>query len=210
MRNTLYKNLETALDQLQIGDIILFHTKKIWHSKRIRQLTGSYWNHVALVFDTIRINGNEKEIIIVEAGVTGIEIHRLSKYIKSGIEEIGFKRIPDLTEQEKIRFIGFFLDAIDTPYNYRRMFPYLLRPFIKRYFGDKAQKTFQRWSVDFDSYICSSFTQRCFYLASEPEKRKKRLFINQKNLNLYECMEEVTPGAIGKSKSAIWLYNPHA
>ncbi|MDF1496746.1 MAG: YiiX/YebB-like N1pC/P60 family cysteine hydrolase [Patescibacteria group bacterium] len=211
MQKARFKTMQAALPQLKIGDVILVHTKGYWLSKLIRRATSSYWSHVALVFDVIPNSTNHPDVLIIEALDRGIEIHRIEHYLRNPKKyDIGIKRIPILNDQERERFRGFFLDAVDTPYDFSRLFSYFTKKFVNKIFGTEIVNWITKHVIDIDQYVCTTFAQRAFYLAVSKEKRDLVLMRKKnKQLNFLLQMEEISPKDYAESENAIWLFNPH-
>lgn len=89
-------------------------------------MSHSHWNHSALVFQVIHQKNADPEVLIVEALDRGIEIHRLHNYLDAKEFDVRIKRLPNLTERERERILGYFLEKIDTPYDFTRLFGYML------------------------------------------------------------------------------------
>ncbi len=204
-------DLERALKELRVGDIVLmrYHRGAIYRA--IREIDRSHWNHAALVFDVLDDGQGHRTILVIEAMPGGIEVHRLKRYLDDPKRyEIGFKRMPILDDQSRSRFLGFFLDVLGTPYDFTRLAAFLLRKYILRFGGAKAQEYLAKRAVNTDQFICTSFAQRAYYLAVPPELREKTLFRRDRSLDFLTRMEQITPGDIARSPNTEWLYNPHS
>jgi hypothetical protein len=162
------------------------------------------------VFDTPDISATKRDILIVEAAWQ-IEIHRLSTYLlEPQTYDLGFKRMSCLTDEERERFRGFFLDAVDTPYDTRRLLMFLFQSWLTWFYGVNVSLDVARQYTDTKNFICTSFAQRAYYLAVAPEKRGRSLFLGHKrNLDFLQIMEQITPADIAQSKNTEWLFNPH-
>jgi hypothetical protein len=211
MQKAPYANIESVLPHLEIGDIILVHTKGYWLSKLIRRATASYWSHVALVFDVVANNTNHPDVLLIEALDRGIEIHRIEHYLnKPEKYKLGVKRVPVLNNTERDRFRGFFLDAVDTPYDFSRLFSYFTKNIIERIFGPNIVNWVTKYVINVNEYVCTTFAQRAFYLAVSKEKRDLVLMRKKnKQLNFLLQMEEISPKDYALSDNTIWLFNPH-
>ncbi|MBU2566634.1 hypothetical protein KKG46_03685 [Patescibacteria group bacterium] len=210
MPRAKYKTIDKALPNLKVGDIFLIHTKGFWVSKLVRKTTKSYWSHVALVFEVIHNKTDYPDVLLIEALDRGIEIHRVEHYLRHPKEyDVGIKRIPILTDTERDRFRGFFLDAVDTPYDFSRLFSYFLKNFVQKIFGQAITNWITKKVINIDQYICTTFAQRAFYLAVPREKRDKVLMRDGEGFNFLLQMEEITPRDYAISKNSEWLYNPH-
>lgn len=211
MLKARHNSLENAIKDLRIGDIVLLRRKKGFLRLLIGDTTKSYWTHVALVFHISRISAFPPAILIVEANDDGIEIHRLDHYINNPkFYELGFKRMKGLTEEERERFRGFYLDAVDTPYDHRRIETFLAHFYFERLTGKTYQDFITKRVVNPDNFICTTFAQRAYYLAVAPSKRSSVLFRKEEpGVNFLERMELITPYDISSSECTSWLYNPH-
>lgn len=205
-----YPSLQEAMQHLQVGDIVLMRSRNNTLFRRaIRELAQSYWTHAALVFETVTIGGKVVSVSIVEANET-IEVHRLETYAASEEFDLGIKRLPGLSEIDRDRIRGFFLDALDIPYDYRYIFALFIARILSMFFGTGVYRWFvNRFSHD-NTYICTTFTQRALYLASEPSHRRASIFNNDHpELNFAEQMYLVNPHTISTSDNTVWIYNPH-
>jgi hypothetical protein len=203
-----FREQASAIRDLKVGDIVLVHAKTVL-GKLVRSTTKSHWSHVALVFDIIDISDTEKDVLIVEAAWF-IEIHRLSVYLNEpDVYELGFKRMSCLTDEERDRFRGYFLDAVDTPYDARRLMAYFFRSWLAWIYGMNATLDMARRYIDTQNFICTSFAQRSYYLAVSPDKRGRTLFRkDDRNVDFLLQMEQITPADIARSQNTAWLYNP--
>lgn len=203
--------LQGALAQVKVGDIILmrYHRGRIYRA--IREETNSYWNHSALVFSVLEDEHGHRTILVIEAMPHGVEIHRLQKYLNEPDEyEIGIKRLPFLTDEHRERFMGYFLDVLDTPYDFTRVAAFMGRKLFRWFGGERAEDYVAKRVINVDQFICTSFAQRAFYLAVPPNLRQKTLFRESSDdLNFLYQMEYISPGDIARSRNTEWLYNPH-
>ncbi len=209
------EKLQQVVRNLKIGDLILVHTKKDPISSLIRLTTESYWTHVALVFDvphTIAKGVSLDEVLIVEtAPGEPLAVHRLQHYLTQPDKyDLGFKRMPGMSDEERERFRGFFLEVLDTPYD-------LFRVFLM--FAQMVYTWIAKVNVSFRAagqmittrrYICTTFAQRAYYLAVAPHKRHLVLFRgHEHDIGFLEQMEKITPATIASSPNTVWLHNPH-
>lgn len=202
--------LDAAIATLKVGDIILmrYHHGAIYRS--IRDITSSYWNHAALIFDVLEDAHGHRTVLVVEAGPNGIEVHRLQRYVNDPDEyALGFKRMPLLDDASRKRFLGFFLDVLDTPYDFTRLIALFFRKLIVRLGGAQAEEYVAKRVINVGNFVCSSFAQRAYYLAVPEQLRDKTFFKNDANLDFLHRTEYITPGDIAKSQNTEWLYNPH-
>ena len=210
MREAEYASLEDAVRDLQVADILLVHSRKGGLVKSIRKASRSYWNHNALVFQVIPQPGALPEVLIVEALDHGIEIHRLQKYLRDPDDHVlGIKRVPDLTPEERARILSFFLEMIDTPYDFTRLLGLFLHRLVLRIAGVKVHDYIGQRLIDVDNFVCSTFAQRAFYMGVAPNKRDRVIFRGSHGSNFLYQMEFISPGDIARSDNAEWIYNPH-
>lgn len=215
MATALYDDLDEVYHKLELGDIVLVHRKKGFYQRALKWATGgSYWAHMALVFDVIETNEGHREVIIIEALDKGIEIHRLHHYlIDLQNFDLGFKRLPDLTKAQKERIRGFFLDALDTPYNFASAFGYIAKKPVMQILGMRVTDFIERKLIKPSLFVCTSFAQRAFYMALPPNERHRALFIpddeESQELNFLYQLSEITPQDVARSKNTQWLYNVH-
>lgn len=206
---TTYPTIQEAMQHLEVGDIVLMRSRKRSLFRRaIRELSQSYWTHAALVFETVKIGGTVVSVSIVEANET-IEVHRLETYVANGEYDLGIKRLPGLTEIDRDRIRGFFLDALDIPYDYTYVFAIMMARIFSIFLGTSAYRWFVNKFSHQNSYICTTFTQRALYLASAPQRRRASLFNTHPDLNIVEQMYLVNPQTISKSTNTDWVFNPH-
>lgn len=207
-----HDKLQDALAQLKIGDIILInHHKGIFIPQMIHRVSRSYWSHLALVFDVLRHGNGYHDVLLIEAVTNGIQLHRIENYSHYlDHYDIGIKRMKGLTEEERERFRGFFLDAVDTPYDFSRLFSYFFTNLVTKFFGRRITNLLASRVIDVNQYICTTFAQRAFYLAVDKKKREQMLILGEsKKLNFLFQMEMITPKDFAVSERAEWLYNPH-
>lgn len=215
MASALYTDVNEAYENLEIGDIVLINRKFGLYQGILKKVTGdSYWNHMALVFDVVQTDDDHHDVIVIEALEQGIEIHRLQKYMRDPDRfDLGFKRLPNLSKSEKERIRGFFLDAVDTPYNFSSAIGYLLKKPVMQLLGMKVTDFIQRKVIKPAYFVCTSFAQRAFYMALPPNERDRSLFIpdddESKDLNFLYQLIEITPDDVGRSRNTQWLYNVH-
>jgi hypothetical protein len=209
MRDARYHSLEETVRNLHVADILLMRTPKGGLVKAIRKASRSYWNHNALVFQVMERPGAAPDVLIVEALDHGIEIHRLRKYLDRKDHDIGIKRVPGLTDEERERILAYFLEMIDTPYDFTRLFGYLLNRVTLKLAGVKVRDMIAQKIINVDNFVCSSFAQRAFYLGVAPNKRERVMFREGAGTNFLFKMEFISPGDIARSGASDWLYNPH-
>lgn len=211
MAAALPHNLAAALAEVKIGDIVLMRHEVGRIESAIREATHSYWDHTALVFRVLEDSHGHRVILIIEALPHGISVHRLQKYLREPDQyDIGIKRMPILSDENRERFMGFFLDVLDTPYDFTRIAAYFSRKFVHFLGGNRAEDFVTKRVINVDQFICTSFAQRAYYLAVPPNMRDKTIFReNSDDLNFLTRMEYISPGEVARSANTEWLYNPH-
>jgi len=194
--------------KLQVADIILVRRKKIF-SRMIRKATGSYWSHVMIVFSVADKKINFKNILVVSAETRGIEIHRIQKFSRNldGDYDFGVKRFPGLTAEDRQKVMSYMLNNVDIPYDYLRIFGFMLNYFLNLFKIKKRQKHIKKYLINKNTFICSSFIQKAFFAAVPKEKKEAVLFTKNKDFQL--VLEEITPADIARSNNFEWIYNPH-
>lgn len=203
--------LERVLKRLKVGDLVMVHTRRRL-SEWIRRATKSYWSHVAVVFDVPQDGALGHDHLIIEANEDeGVQLHRLSMYLNDPWRyAIGFKRMKHLTDEERERFRGFFLDVVDTPYDIGRLKAFFLTVAIRKILKRDYSGFFARKKVDPGKFICTTFVQRAYYLAVSPEKRKEVLFRgHEAEIGFLGQMEVIAPRDVAVSPATEWLYNEH-
>ncbi|HPF95588.1 MAG TPA: hypothetical protein PLR08_03505, partial [bacterium] len=113
------------------------------------------------------------------------------------------------TELDRDRIRGFFLDALDIPYDYTYIFAIMFARILSFFLGNKAYRWFVKKFSHDNSYICTTFAQRALYLASEPGRRRAALFNDVAELTFVEQMYLVNPQTISSSKNTMWVFNAH-
>ena len=186
---------------LQEADLVFVRIKKNWLRELLRKVTGSYWDHVALVLFPVNVGkANCFNLIIEAVDPSGIEIHKLDKYLKDSDKyEIGIKRVPGLTMETRQRILSFMLMNVDAPYYkfgfFKLVFALLSEAYSRKYLGRQR-------------YSCSSFVQKAFYEAATWEQRSKFVF-REDFLSPIELQGIITPGDIAVSDKSVWIYNKH-
>ena len=153
--------------------------------------------------------------LIVEANRRGMEIHRIQEYTKRlDLYDIGVKRVPGLDKETRERVVAFMLNNVDKPYDYTRIFGFLLKSF-----DWDLTKGLAPMFVAKEDFVCSSFIQKAFYQAVEGAKKLKVIFNNglkfdcHGNMKSGESIEKhldyVTPKDVAKSDNCVWLFNKH-
>lgn len=187
-----------GLPKLEIGDVILVHTKHDISRALLRDVTGSFWDHSAMIVFP------EKEYfsanLIIENISTGTCIHRLNKYFDDKEHYVvGIKRFSWLTDDIKERIQAFALLNIDAPY-YRwsglKFFFAKLFPFYRDYL------------LKHQRYSCTQLVQTSYYEAVDWKDKEKVVF-KEDPASPFELLELTTPGEIAQSGKCEWIYNKH-
>lgn len=195
-------------DELEAGDILLFHHKKGFAEWLIRKRTGSYWNHAALVFKP------KKELVfggplIVEAGgqdlSANVEMHQMKRYTDDFDKyDVGVMRYPSLSDAQRVTLVtNFMLDNIDSKYDYTRVLALYVDKFMLRFLKPVTYAKFLRRVINPGSVVCSTFVHKAFHLVDTSPH-------NYGGGMSSEVEEMFSPGDIAGSDHFVWLYNKHA
>lgn len=189
------------LPDLMEADLIFIRNKKSLLRYFLRKVTRSYWDHVALVlFPKNKLKGYFHNLIIEAVDPSGIEIHKLNKYINHPEKyDVGIKRVPNITEETRQRIMAYMLMNVDSPYYKFSFWKFFFASFSKEYNEEFLGR--QRYS-------CSGFVQKAFYEAAGWEERENFIF-REDFLSPMELQEITTPGDIAKSDKSDWIYNKH-
>lgn len=195
------EKIKGRLPDLMEADLVFIHNKKGILRKMLRRVTKSYWDHIALVlFPKNKEKGYFYDLIIEAVDPSGIEIHKLNKYLNYPEKyEIGIKRVPNITEKTRQRILAYMLMNVDAPY-YKLSFIKFLFASLSR---DYSEEFLGR-----QRYSCSGFVQKAFYEAAGWEEREHFIF-REDFLSPMELQEITTPGDIAKSDKSEWIYNKH-
>ncbi|HOX97324.1 MAG TPA: YiiX/YebB-like N1pC/P60 family cysteine hydrolase [bacterium] len=195
--------------KLQLADIILVRTKKSLIAKIIQKITGSYWDHVALVFMVPNKKLSFYNYLVIEVNRKGLEVHRIQEYTENFRNyDIGVKRIMGLDDATKKKVLSFMLNQVDKPYDMPRILGFLLRSF-----DVNILKNFSHLFVDKQDFICSTFIQEAFLKALPQDQQDKAMFVklknkrDNKNTDNDDLLNYVSPADVAKSANAKWLYN---
>lgn len=191
-------------DELEAGDILLFHDRLGLAEKLIHKKTGSYWNHVALVFKP------KKDLVfggplIVEAGPTSsVEIHQLKRYTDNLTRyDIGVMRYPGMTDADGMKLVmNFMLDNIDVKYAYGSLVFIFLDKIMLRWLSPESYGKVLKFLIRPGTFVCSTFVHRAFHLVdTSPHEHVE---------NVSQTMEEYyTPGDLSSSERFVWIFNRH-
>ena len=195
------ERLRGKLPRLEEADLIFVRNKKSLLRYFLRRSTKSYWDHIALVLFVKDLKKDHLHNLIIEAvDPSGIEIHKLDKYLCDPDKyEIGIKRVPNLSPEIKNRVMSYMLLNVDTPY-YKFSF---IKFALANLFGWYGEVLLAR-----QRYSCSGFVQKAFYEAAGWEERDDFIF-REDFLSPIELQEITTPGDIARSDKSKWIYNKH-
>ncbi len=209
---TPLEKVRGPLPQLKTADIVFVHIKGSPLRSLIRFVTKSYWDHVTAVVYHQGENRLKHNIIIenihpkhtlpyyfVDYSLKGTEIHRLNKYLNNPKKyDVGIKRIPWLTEEQREHFASFLIATIDTPYwrlPFWRFFLAAIWPRYRRWFLRR-----QRWS-------CSALVQRAFYETVTNWRDRLKVIFKEGDLSPIEMQDIISPAEIAESANAEWIFN---
>jgi len=203
----LQKTWSDIEESLQEGDILMFHKREGWISKKIRKTSKSYWNHTGLVFmarDKFPVGGP----LIVEASFVGIEVHQMKRYTDHFDEyDIGVLRYPNLTERQKEEIVmGFILSNLDVTYDYSRLAAFFLSPITQK-LPQWFRKAYFKYFTHEESYVCTTFVHKAFHELSGHEHGKEE---DETGDSEYEALldeEFITPADIAREPIFEWVFN---
>jgi hypothetical protein len=201
---------EDSLPPLLPGDIILVRHKRHLARRFLRRIFGSYWDHAVMVIfprdPAMHLSHTIVSESIRERGtytwwkLRGVSLRPLTRFLsKPGKYDIGVKRVPGLTDEERERVVKYMLMNVDAPYWTWSYLKAALAAFFPPY--RKIFLARQRFS-------CSGFIQQAFFDSVEWDKRRAVIFRD----NLWspiELQELITPADIARSDNAVWLHNEH-
>jgi hypothetical protein len=195
------EKIRGRLPDLMESDLIFIRNKKSLLRYFLRKVTKSYWDHVALVlFPKNKAKGYFYNLIIEAVDPSGIEIHKLNKYLNNPDKyDVGIKRVPNIQESTRQRIMAYMLMNVDAPYYRFKFWKFFFASFSKEYNEEFLGR--QRYS-------CSGFVQKAFYEAAGWEERESFIF-REDFLSPMELQEITTPGDIAKSHKSDWIYNKH-
>ena len=195
------EKIKGHLPDLMEADLVFIHNKKGFLRTMVRRVTRSYWDHIALVlFPKNKAKGYFYNLIIEAVDPSGIEIHKLNKYLNNPDKyEIGIKRVPNITEETRQRILAYMLMNVDAPY-YKLSFSKFLFASLSKEYNEEF--------LGRQRYSCSGFVQKAFYEAAGWEERENFTF-REDFLSPMELQEITTPGDIAKSDKSDWIYNKH-
>lgn len=204
---TPYEKRHGELPELLSGDIVLIrHKKNQWLRKLQRIALDTYWDHSALVLYRKDLEKGYTDPVILElkndlltkSYYFGSALHKLSKYLNDPEEyDIGIKRVPWLTKEQRQRVRAVALSYVDEPY-----YPYFHWKFFKAIFSDDVKKEIRY----FHRFACSSLIQKAFYEGVGMKDRDKVIFkvTGKRPLQL---LDTVSPSDLAISTASEWIFN---
>lgn len=199
------KDKEIKLDELREGDIVLFHTKGFFNliSKSIRQLTGSYWNHVGLLICEPFWTGI-MSWTVVEALGKGMIGNPLSKYIGNPLYDLKIVRVKERAFKDKIEHqkaisiaIHKMTSLIGTKYDYFAIVYLGIRYTIRGIWNVLGKWLPKNWNP-FQSRYKFFCSEAVCYSYFETSSKQKNLFAGKKYPKA-KC-DTITPKDCGKTK----------
>ncbi len=201
------EKIHGPLPELKLGDIILVRHKRGGLMRwLLRQVTRSYWDHIALIiFPKNETKGYGADILIeaIQYGLMtslrrGIEIHRLEKYLDDPDKfDIGIKRVAWLDDGMRNRIRAFLLMNVDTPY-----YPIS----SVKLFMAWISKGYRRMFFRRQRFTCSGLIQKAFYEAADWEQRSKVIFRNI-GYTPIQLQDITRPDDIANSEACEWVWN---
>lgn len=199
--------LHGKLPKLLASDIVFVRHKRGVFRAILRRITGSYWDHTALVLYPKNETKDRHFTVLVESirpgiaalvGSRGVALHRLDKYLwDTRRYDVGVKRVPGLTKTERDRVRLFMLMNVDAPY-----WPWQYLQVTAAFFS----KRIRRYVLSKQRFSCSSLIQKAFYDAMDWRKKPHVVF-RKVVWSPIELMELTTPADIAHSDHAAWIYN---
>jgi hypothetical protein len=194
---------------LKRADIILIRHKHNLLRSFLRRYMGSYWDHTALILYPSEVSRGRQSHVLIESIQTGthafyasrgVAIHLLGKYLNHPeLYDVGIKRVPGLTDDERIRVTHFMLMNVDAPYWPWKHLTIALAAFIP---------AFKRSSSLRQRFSCSGIIQQAYYDTLNWDE-KARVVFKAGAWSPIELQELTSPGDIGSSTCAEWIYNEH-
>ncbi len=206
-RLTPIEELRGKLPKLLAGDIVFIRHKKSFFRRYLRAVTESYWDHATMILYP-RSDREDRPFSIVVESIKhgfksallsrGVSLHRLDKYLHDPeAYDVGIKRVPDLTDDDRRRVQLFMLMNVDAPYWPWQPLDVMFAAYSKRIRDGVLHR--QRFS-------CSSLIQKAYYDAM-PWDRKPRVIFKEGTWSPIELQELTNPGDIARSRNSDWIYN---
>jgi hypothetical protein len=212
---TLDSALDTSL--FQEADVLLFHHFRDPMAWIIRLLSGSYWNHAALVARN-RDDGPEAGLQVVEAHWRGVRRWPLRQFLEEHqrTSVIAVRRAPVavLDQVTRNKIARQAAEAVGSPYDFHlllRLARLALRDMARRYRrGRPALPALVRLAASLTGqakgFICSGLVQWSYWMAVEPEQRQQVLFVPGLDGPAPEgLLRQVTPEHLAVSSKLEWV-----
>jgi Permuted papain-like amidase enzyme, YaeF/YiiX, C92 family len=120
-----YSCNENGFPQLAPADVILIRHKGSVFRYFLRKFVDAEWDHTAIVVFPRNEDGTVEHTIIAEAinerlsrtERDTVTLHRLDKYLsRPDRYEIGVRRVPALSDEERSRVVYYMIANVDAPY----------------------------------------------------------------------------------------------
>lgn len=187
------------LPPLEVGDIILVHTKHDIGRSIFRKVTNSYWNHTGLILYPRGFEGAQKDLYA--EGLHGrFRLHTLDHLLNHPeLYDIGIKRVPNLSFEMQRRIIGLTLLSLDVRTVRHRFigtkyFLALYLPWLKNILFARPYRS------------STSFVQT-IYLQAADWKDKASVAFQEYLASPLETQSLITPKEIAHSPRCTWIYN---
>ncbi len=209
-------------DKLRCGDILLVHRKRKLVSRIIRALTGSYWNHVAIMYGSECCDGCPHKWVI-EALASGVEIRRIEEYFNSAnleVADIGIKRLEAdwFSKGHKEHFGYLLLQEVGKRYDYKLLFKLFVYAIISRPLRflrlsllspfSSFFKFLSRTTPEPVAHICSGLAQWAYCQMARQEKGAAAALCGvwEEKDKEKAILKSVTPGDIANTDGFSWKY----
>ncbi len=203
------------------ADVLLVHHSRDAVAWIIRLLSGSYWNHAALVVHSLS-DGPESELQVIEAHWRGIRRVPLQQYLENHERSsvIAVRRVPGiiLDRAARHRIARLAAEAVGRPYDFPlllRMARLALRDMVRRYrSGRPALPALLRLSARLAGssrgFICSGLVQWAYWAGVKSDLRERVVFVPGIDGPGSEALvREATPDHLARSANLEWAYLVH-
>lgn len=211
-------NLERALHQgvFQDADILLMHRFNDPGAWVIRLLSGSYWNHAALIRD----EGGQRGLQLIEAHWTGIRRWPLAEFLERHSRKslIAIRRAPSsvLSPSTRQRITDLAAQAVGLPYDFSlllRLGILSISDLVRRQGGGRpsvgklAGLATRLASQGVRAFTCSGLIQWAYYMGGDPSAGERVLFVPQAPPTLPAAiLREATPEHLASAPGLEWAY----
>ncbi len=201
----------------QEADILLLHHFRHPVAWVIRVLSGSYWNHAALVGRSPS-DAADAQLEVVEAHWRGTRRWPLREFLEAHSRSVmAVRRVPTdvLDRPARHRIARLAAEAVGSPYDFSlllRMARLAARDLVRRYrSGRPALPALLRLTANLAEsargFICSGLVQWSYWMGVEPEQRPRVLFVPGLEGPLPEALPRVaTPDHLARSANLEWAY----